>query len=140
MKMISELFIRQKTWFNFVSFLTEQTLDQTNFVLSYKCQNLLMPFRILITDHCIIYIQLSHLALPDSGKDPKSADVGPVTWKMRWFWLTRFLIWERLQLQCPCHFWTRSNLPEKRSEIWHLWREIDQSLIGIGRIWQKRDS
>ena len=26
MKMISELFIKQKTWFNFVSFLTEQTL------------------------------------------------------------------------------------------------------------------
>ena len=26
MKMISELFIKQKTWFNFVSFLTEQSL------------------------------------------------------------------------------------------------------------------
>ena len=26
MKMIFELFIKQKTWFNFVSFLTEQTL------------------------------------------------------------------------------------------------------------------
>ena len=28
MKMISELFIKQKIWFNFVSFLTEQSLDE----------------------------------------------------------------------------------------------------------------
>ena len=34
-------------------------VDQTNFVLSYKCQNLLMPFRIPITDHCIIYSAFS---------------------------------------------------------------------------------
>ena len=27
MKMISELFIKQKTWFNFVSFLNEQSLN-----------------------------------------------------------------------------------------------------------------
>ena len=33
MKMISELFIKQKTWYNFVSFLTEQTLVECDFVL-----------------------------------------------------------------------------------------------------------
>ena len=27
MKMISEIFIKQKTWFNFVSFFTEQSLE-----------------------------------------------------------------------------------------------------------------
>ena len=42
MKMIFELFIKQKTWFNFVSFLTEQTLlyQWTNALLAYIKSNL----------------------------------------------------------------------------------------------------
>ena len=34
-------------------------VDQTDFFLLCKCQNLLMPFRNLTTDHCIIYSAFS---------------------------------------------------------------------------------
>ena len=38
MKMIFELFIKQKTWFKFVSFLTEQTLQKNIVKMSYLAQ------------------------------------------------------------------------------------------------------